>query len=173
MALASLVPATLFALAAPTPVPSPLPSYNWATSASPSLSTNPPPIDTVRTFVSNLLDTGNIEGMVCAIKFANFRNSGNLTLIAGHCGNNIDLVDRTSAGFEWRVLDGLLDPSDDVSTGIQDILGNGTSELVVHADLVEPVASGHCNAVWPVIYAWTSSNYANVSTQPQYAPWYQ
>jgi hypothetical protein len=171
IALISLVPATLFAQATPTPVPSPLSSYNWSTGASPSLAINPPPIDTVRTF-SNL-DTGNAEGMVCAVSFANFRNSGNLTLIAGHCGGTIDIVDRTAGGFEWRMLNGLPDASDDVSTGVQDLLGNGTSELVLHSYLTYGDGFSHCSTVWPTIYAWTNSNYANVSTQAQYASWYQ
>ncbi|HLW69964.1 MAG TPA: hypothetical protein VKS22_05020 [Candidatus Binataceae bacterium] len=176
----ALVPSLLFAAAMPTTVPSPLPtsvpsplsSYNWSTSASPSLAANPPPIDTVRTFITNL---GSTEGMVCAIKFANFRNSGNLTLIAGHCASSdIDIVDLTSAGFQWNALDAALpDASDDVTSGVQDLLGNGTSELVVHAYLAYPQVYGYCTTVWPVVYAWSGGSYANVSTQPQYAPFYQ
>lgn len=178
----SFVPSIMFAAAtqAPTPMPSataspaPLSSYNWSTSASPSLVTNPPPIDSVRSFFNVLDPSGGIEGMVCAAKFANFQNSGTLTMVVGHCtGNDLDFVDNTPAGFQWRTLIGLVDSSDNVSSGVQDLLGNGTSEIVVTNYLTRPMVYGQCTTTWPVIYAWDGTNYSNVSAQPQYAPWYE
>jgi hypothetical protein len=115
-----------------------------------------------------------IEGMVCAAKFANFQNTGTLTMVVGHCtGNDLDFVDNTPNGFQWRTLIGLQDSSDNVSSGVQDILGNGTSEIVVTNYLTRPMVHGQCTTTWPVIYAWDGTNYSNVSAQPKYASWYQ
>lgn len=178
----NFAPSLVFAAAtqAPTPMPrataspAPLSSYNWSTSASPSLATNPPPIDIVRAFFNILDPNAGIEGMVCAAKFANFQNSGTLTMVVGHCtGNDLDFVDNTPTGFQWRTLIGLVDSSDNVSSGVQDILGNGTSEIVVTNYLTRPMVYGQCTTTWPVIYAWDGTNYSNQSSQPQYASWYQ
>ena len=63
---------------------------------------------------------------------------------------------------------------DDVANGLQDILGNGSFELVLTEQFTDyDGGAGHCVAFWPVIYAWTGNIYNNVSGLAQYRIYYQ
>ncbi|HLW69963.1 MAG TPA: HEAT repeat domain-containing protein [Candidatus Binataceae bacterium] len=175
---ALLTPTLLFAQTTPTPTPvPPLSSYNWAISASPNLAANPPPLAVVTTFIQNV--DGFQADNLCAFKFVPLNPStGNLTLLAnpgdlGGCSSEIDIVDRTTAGFVWNETDGFRDSSSDVGTGPQDVLHNGGVELVVYSQITDYQGSSHCASSWPVIYAWTGTSYSYVSTQAQYQPFYQ
>ncbi len=172
---------SLNAFAQPTPTPTPAPplsSYNWAISATPSLATNPPPVATVINFINNL-SWHHYPG-VCAFRFVAMRPStGNLTLVANPCDSTppslIDIVDRTSTGFEYRDITGYRDnATDNVAGGITDILNNGSLELILDTQFTDyDGGAGHCVATWPVIYAWDGSNYSNVSAQSQYQSFYK
>jgi hypothetical protein len=176
---ALLAPTLLFAQATPTPTPAPpLSSYNWAITAPHNLATNPPSMATVTSFVNNLSDEQYPR--VCAVRFAPLRPStGNLTLIVNPCDDSpspgIDIVDRTSAGFEYRDVEGYRDTAtESVAAGPRDLAGNGALELILESALTDyDGGTGHCVATWPVIYAWDGSNYSNVSAQSQYRPFYQ
>jgi hypothetical protein len=115
---------------------------------------------------------------VCAFRFIPLRPStGNLTLLANPCdaGANPDIyiVDRIAVGFEFRDVTTFRYGDGDVGNGPVDILGNGTLELVLDAQLTDYEGAGHCAATWPVVYAWTGSSYTNVSAQSQFQPFYQ
>jgi hypothetical protein len=163
-------------------VPPPLSSYNWAVTASPNLATHPPPVDAIRKFMEQLEYHGrsNSETQVCSFRFVDLRHSGNLSLVVslddgrGTCGG-LHIVDRTAAGFQLHYgLPGLfLFGIDDVNQVVRDIVGDGRFELIFDSEFTDYEGADHCVAFWPVIYAWDGSNYANVSAQPRFRPFYQ
>jgi hypothetical protein len=59
----------------------------------------------------------------------------------------------------------------DVSDTIKDIRRNGDLQLVIDEDFTMDQGVAQCAASWPVIYAWTGRDYANVSAQ--FRPFYQ
>ena len=160
-----------------------LSSYDWAVTASPNLATHPPPVEAVRKFMEKLEYHGrsNSETQVCSFRFVDLRHSGNLSLVVslddggrGGCGV-LHIVDRTVAGFQLH--DGLsgnfLLGIEDVNQVVRDILGDGRFELIFDSEFTDYEGANHCFATWPVIYAWDGTNYAYVSTEPRFRPFYQ
>jgi hypothetical protein len=176
MPLILLMPATLRAGSTP-----PLSSYNWAVDASPNLANKPPPEEVVRKFMEQKLENGesNVGTRVCSFRFVDLRRAGNLTLLVtrwdgprGGCGG-LSIVDRTMAGFEEVSGEG----SDywginDVNEVVRDINRDGKLELVFYNQFTDYEGAAGA-ATWPVIYGWDGNNYANLSAQPRFRPFYE
>ncbi|HKN09105.1 MAG TPA: HEAT repeat domain-containing protein, partial [Pseudomonadota bacterium] len=106
---------------------------------------------------------------LCSFRFANLRHSGNLSLVAGMddsgrmlC-NAIHIVDKTPSGFEMYAGGGTRGCAHDIGKVVRDISGDGNLELVVDVDFTPFQGPVHCEATWPLIYAWTGAGYTNVS----------
>jgi uncharacterized repeat protein (TIGR01451 family) len=125
-----------------------------------------------RSVVWKFMNGGNSDngspgsGKVCEYRFADLRHSGTLSLVVSYDNggtadcNNVEVIDKVPAGFEYFDFDTTQDFSFD---SVQDINGDGRSELVVRGG----VAGGgvdHCTATWPIVYAWTGSGYSDVSS---------
>jgi hypothetical protein len=184
MALIATILAALFLLipgALCADVPPPLSSYNWAVTASPNLATHPPPVETIQKFVGQPLFKGESIGnaAVCSFAFADLRHAGNLTLLVtlydgghGGCGS-LYIIDRSAVGFQMHEGFNNLYGVDDVNQVVRDLNNDGKLELVFDREFTDYEGANHCFATWPVIYAWDGSNYANVSAQPRFRPFYQ
>jgi hypothetical protein len=151
--------------------PPALASADWSVNAPHNLAKYPPS----RKAVEELLDLGDTTASspsLCSFIFADLRHTGTLSLVAasdssgrGFC-NDIDIVDRIESGFEssgpppTEIGDGI-----DVSKLIQDISGDGRREVVVQMEVGGYQGGVHCGLEWQVIYAWTGTGYANVSTE--------
>jgi hypothetical protein len=161
--------------------PRPLSSYNWAVNASPNLANMPPPEEAVRKFMEQKHDNGesNIETRVCSFRFVDLRHAENLSLLVtrwdgprGGCGG-LSIVDRTAAGFQEVSGEGSdYYGFDDVNEVLRDINGDGKLELVFYNQFTDYEGAA-CAATWPVIYGWDGSNYANLSAQPRFRPFYE
>lgn len=146
---------------------------DWSTVNASPMSTNPPSVQDVTDLIS-YLQTPVIAGVptdtVCSFRFANLRNTGTLSLVAtvnegaGFC-NSIFIVDKTAGGFSINQVTGAKGCGQDLSTVVQDLSANGTYELVVDTNFTFDQGLDHCAASWPVIYGWTGSQYADVSSQ--------
>lgn len=149
-----------------------LASYNWSANASPSLANQPPPKRIVKAFLRKHLgfDADPGESIdLCSFRFVNLRDNGMLSLVFGtgvtdrpSC-REISIADKTPSGFELYEMTGALDAGSDISDSLQDIRKDGRFEFVLSESLAERQLG--CLATWPVIYAWTGSNYSNVSDQ--------
>src|SRR5258708_557453 len=132
-----LLPLTLLAESKPPP----LSSYNWAVNASPNLATNPPPEEAVRNFMVQK-DSG--ETGVCSFRFADLRHAKNLSLLVvlngngfhGGCGE-LDIIDRTPAGFEEHSGKFNIFGGDDLHGGAPAINGAGKLELIFDSEFTD------------------------------------
>ncbi len=100
---------------------------------------------------------------ICAFSFADLRHSGSLSLVYGL--DTIDrpstcatyVVDKTPSGFElYAGAGGELKKAEDLGK-------DGKTELVLDTGIGS--IQGQCYASWTAIYAWTGTNYTNVSDQ--------
>jgi hypothetical protein len=155
-------------IAAPPPT---LAVSDWSVNVPYSLAKKPPSLKEVAELLG--LENATASGSsLCSFTFANLRRTGTLSLVAafdssgrGFC-NDIEIVDRTAFGFESTDLPTTeIGQGVDVSKLIKDISGNGQLELVINTTVGGYQGGVHCGVEWPVIYAWTGSNYADVSTQ--------
>lgn len=152
-------------------------SYDWSTTASPNLAQNPPPTKLVENLIRSieLAGTGfSIMGdkdgeYVCSFKFADLRNDGVLSLVAGigvidrpSC-RSITIIDKTKSGLETCGSGGQIGAGGDVPAQIQDLNHDGHFELLFPYGLA--TLEQQCAANWTAIYAWTGDNYTNVSDQ--------
>jgi hypothetical protein len=158
--------------------PQNLAAYNWAVNASPNLATNAPSARVIESFTrfvehsalgeSFLGDKGGTE--ICSYRFANLRNDGFFSLVVGiglkqrpGCGD-VDIIDKAKSktGFElfWS---GGLHAGSDIPGSIEDLGSDGKLEFLLRDTLGS--IRGRCSANWTTIYAWTGSNYTNVSAQ--------
>jgi hypothetical protein len=159
-----LLPASSPAHAAPAE-PS-LASANWSTNSSSSLATNPPSDRTVLEFVYRL-ERESWSGL-CFSRFVDLRHSGNLSFVLsvsdGRFCYGTTVIDKTASGFEVYNFEGA-----HFSNGpeIKDLLANGNLELIVDTEFTpyRGTNTRPCLATWPVIYAWTGTTYADVSSQ--------
>ncbi len=158
-----------------------LASLDWSVKASPNLSSHPPsPKELVR-FVASIENgvTGDtllgVEGgtYICSFGFADFRQSGNLSLIVGigvvnrpSC-RQIEVIDKTGAGFDLYQSGGSTGSGDDIPSKIKDLKHDGNVEFLLETGLGS--LTDRCSAKWTSIYAWERDNYRNVSDRfPQY-----
>ncbi len=102
---------------------------------------------------------------LCWFKFADLRHSGNLSLAVVYDNggtadcNNFDVIDKTPAGFEDFDF---FNPGDSFFESIEDINGDGNHQLIVGRGFAS-AGRDHCTAIWPVVYAWDGTGYADVS----------
>ena len=68
----------------------------------------------------------------------------------------VHIIDKTPSGFELYGVDSYYAKT-------ADLHGTGISELIANKDLTSYEGGNHCQAEWPVIYAWTGAGYSNVS----------
>lgn len=110
---------------------------------------------------------------VCDFRFADLRHLGTLSLVAvidvsgrGFC-SSMEIFDRTDKAASGFVESS--SPADllgDLRDAIQDIGHDGNLELVLDGSLAESETHElDCFPEWPVIVAWTGSNYTDVSSQ--------
>jgi len=149
-------------------------SVDWSVSASPNLAKNPPPQKIVEDFFSSFQDPEDAAeaeeagAYVCSFQFADLRRDGSLSLVAGmgikdrpSC-RGMTIVDRTKSGFESYGAGGEIGSGSDVSEQIRDLHHDGHLEILLDYGLA--VFEQRCAANWTAIYAWTGSNYTNVSS---------
>jgi hypothetical protein len=141
-------------------------SADWSVKNPHSLVSNPPAADIVWAFVNYLHDVGHL----CDFRFADLRHSGNLSLVvvidtgatAGCAGTQI--FDKTASGFEHYYIPA--ESGDSLRDNIQDINHDGRYELILWGELAPTeTQSLSCKAEWPMIFAWTGTAYADVSSQ--------
>jgi hypothetical protein len=172
-----------FSLSMPIPVnagaaPPTLASADWSVNGAHNLASNPPSLDAVQDFYDRAFGTEESGVKVCEFRFADLRNSGNLSLIVSvdpegrqwpEC-NQLYIFDRTPRGFESYETDRAY--GQDLVNSVLDINHDGRHELVLWGGLA-PVATGFergrlqltCNAQWPLVFAWTGNGYSEVSDQ--------
>ncbi len=144
-----------------------------------NLASNPPSLDAVQNFYDRTFghDCFNCVN-VCEFRFADLRNSGNLSLIITvnpkgrqlpEC-NELYIFDKTPTGFELYDTDGAY--GDDLPNSLLDINHDGRHELVLWDDLTGYInwerAPGYgvgCEAKWPLIFAWMGNGYSEVGDQ--------
>jgi hypothetical protein len=151
-----------------------LASYDWSVSASPGLAKNSPPQELVEDFLRSFQTTDDAAlakeaGVyVCSFQFADLRHDGFLSLVAGvgikdrpSC-RAVTIIDRMKSGFESFGSGGQIGAGSDISKQIRDLHHDG------HLEFLLDYGSGdfpqRCAANWTAIYAWTGSNYTNVSS---------
>jgi hypothetical protein len=152
-------------------------SADWSVNAAHSLASNPPSLDAVEDFTGRAIGESeeNPPVDVCEFRFADLRNSGNLSLIVsvstGRFGClELDILDRTPTGFELYRAKGAV--GHDLANSVLDINHDGRHELVLWDDLTGYInwvrAPGYgvgCEAKWPLIFTWMGNGYSEVSDQ--------
>jgi hypothetical protein len=119
--------------------------------------------DTVSKFINSLPGVSGVIH-VCAFQFADFHNSGELSLVVSDDGggtadcNDVDILEKSGAGTEIYSFSGFFDE-------VKDINGDGHQELIIDQVFAAGSQTGHCTATWPVIYAWNGNGYADVSSK--------
>ena len=148
-----------------------LASMDWSVKAPNSLVKEPPSRQAVEELLQ-LGDTYKSSPSLCSFTFADLRQTGSLSLVVGYDSsgrgfcNDIDIVDRTGSGFESSSLPpAAIGQGEDVSKLTKDINGDGQLELVVNMLIGGYQGGTHCGLEWPVVFAWTGSSYADVSSQ--------
>jgi len=153
-------------------------SANWSVNGAHNLASKPPSLDAVQDFYDHALGVSEeFASKVCEFRFADLRNSGNLSLIATvnpegrqwpEC-NQLYIFDRTPTGFEHRETDSAY--GDDLPNSVLDINHDGRHELILWGELA-PFAAGlfnhnglGCDAKWPLVFAWTADGYSEVGDQ--------
>jgi hypothetical protein len=145
---------------------------DWSVNAARNLASNLPSLDAVQNFYDRANGDDAPWVKVCEFRFADLRNSGNLSLILtvepGSWGCTVlDIFDKTPTGFEVYAGGAY---GQDLANSLLDMGDNGRHELLLGADLA-PYATGAvfgrlgCKAEWPLIFAWTGSTYSDVSDQ--------
>jgi hypothetical protein len=165
---------TLHAAGAKAANPQNLASYDWSVLKSPNLAKNPPPQKVVEDFISSFEDREDAAldkeaGVyVCSFQFADLRRDGFLSLVFGvgikdrpSC-RGVTIIDRTKSGFESYGAGGEIDSGSDISEQIRDLHHDGHLEFLLDYGGAE--FPQRCAANWTAIYAWTGSNYTNVSS---------
>jgi len=161
--------------------PEDLVKADWSVNAAHNLASNPLSLDAIEDFTRRALGHDEEDRVdVCEFRFADLRNSGNLSLITTvnpggrqipEC-NEIDIFDRTSTGFELY-SSGASDHAvgHDLANSVLDINHDGRHELVLWGNLAPYVTgyqgpgSSFCYAEWPLIFAWTGNGYSEVGDQ--------
>ena len=141
-----------------------LAAADWSVQSPHSLLVNPPSDDGVLTLLNKLTYIPGSYTRICSSRFADLRHSGTLSLIVsasdgGVC--DLQIIDKTASGFVLYDVDS----SRDSNIELKDIDENGGLELIADVDLTSYDGAGHCEATWPVVYAWTGSGYIDVSNQ--------
>ncbi len=139
-------------------------SLDWSVKAPHNLAASPPPDDVIKSFMSELHDLPGYPIGICYARFADLRRSGTLSLVVSESDGrfcHIIAVDKIAGGFTMYAFN--LAHFADVPE-IKDLGRDGNLELIVPTDFTGYYGAQHCMAQWPVIYAWTGSNYSDVSS---------
>ncbi len=135
---------------------------DWSATSAHNLATNPPSDKAVLDFIKKLHNVSDdTSASLCSFEFSDLRNRSNLSLVASWASGrvcSVEIIDKTASGFE--VYD-----TDISSFEVRDLDGNGTLGLIGRVDLTYYHGAPHCQATWPVIYAWTGSGYDDVSSK--------
>lgn len=144
--------------------PADLASADWSVKAPTSLAAKFPSDEAVMEFMSKIYEVKGPPLNICYARFFDLRHSGNLSLVVAEYGGrpcDLTVVDKTDGRFEMYSFDlafGAKGPE------IRDLAGDGNLEIIVPTDFSSYYGAQHCIASWPVIYAWTGSNYSDVSS---------
>jgi hypothetical protein len=154
-------------------------SADWSVNGAHNLASNPPSLDAVQDFYDRAFGSEESWVKVCEFRFADLRNSGNLSLIvtadpggrqSPEC-NELDIFDRTPTGFELYHTDAAY--GQDLANSVLDINHDGRHELILWGDLLNAtgyydskrVSEVGCDAEWPLVFAWTGNGYSEVSVK--------
>jgi len=155
-------------------------SADWAVNAAHNLASNPPSLDAVEDFTGRAIGESeeNPPVDVCEFRFADLRNSGNLSLIVsvstGRFGcTELYIFDRTPTGFElYKSEAAYAAVGHDLGNSVLDINHDGRHELVLWGDLTgyinwerTPGYGVGCEAKWPLIFTWMGNGYSEVGDQ--------
>jgi hypothetical protein len=163
--------------------PPKLAAQDWSVKASPNLTRKPPKMKTLVDFLNWVLESAGEQdpdigmgesdeehaGYVCSFHFADLRDNGSLSLIAGigvpdrpSC-RDVYVIDKTASGFEVFITGGSIGDGENVSSSIKDLKHDGHLEYVYDDSLSSQATN--CVPSWPVVYAWRGDGYKNVSDQ--------
>jgi hypothetical protein len=154
-------------------------SADWSVNGAHNLASNPPSLDAVQDFYDRAFGEEESFVKVCEFRFADLRNSGNLSLIVTvnpegrqwpEC-NQLFIFDKTPTGFELYNTDAAY--GQDLANSVLDINHDGRHELVLWGDLLTPtgyennrrVSEVGCDAEWPLVFTWTGNGYSEASDQ--------
>lgn len=154
-------------------------SADWSVKGARNLASSPPSLDAVQDFYDRAFGIKEPFVKVCEFRFADLRNSGNLSLIVTvnpegrqtpEC-NQLFIFDRTPTGFELYNTDAAY--GQDLANSVPDINHDGRHELVLWGDLLTPTGYENnrrmsevgCDAEWPLVFAWTGNGYSEVGDQ--------
>ncbi|MFZ0889333.1 MAG: HEAT repeat domain-containing protein [Candidatus Binataceae bacterium] len=142
-----------------------LAAADWSVKSPYSLATNPPSDDAMLALLNKLTPYGELhqKDTICSSRFADLRRSGNLSLVVSVGDGRFcypSIIDKTASGFEHYMFQ----PHTGIEK-IEDLAGNGNLEVIVDTGFTGYYGVHHCEAFWPVIYAWTGSGYTDVSSQ--------
>ena len=173
-----------FSLSMPIPVnaggaPPAVASADWSVNGAHNLASKPPSLDAVQDFYDGAFGIEEPFVRVCEFRFADLRNSGNLSLIVTvnpegrqwpEC-NQLFIFDKTPTGFELYNTDAAY--GQDLANSVLDINHDGRHELVLWGDLLNAtgyyqskrVSEVGCDAKWPLVFAWTGNGYAEVGVK--------
>ena len=159
--------------------PPALASADWSVNGARNLASNTPSLDAVQDFYDRAFGIEESFVKVCEFRFADLRNSGNLSLIvtadpggrqSPEC-NELDIFDRTPTRFELYNTDATY--GQDLANSVLDINHDGRHELILWGDLLNAtgyydskrVSEVGCDAEWPLVFAWTGNGYSEVGDQ--------
>ncbi len=143
-------------------------SADWSVKQAETL--NGEPEQVVWNFINSLWGgLGPNVGGLCSFKFADLRHNGHLSLVVSYSNggtsdyNLVDIFDKVPGGFEdFEVASNGPGVYFD---GVKDLNGDGHYEVIVDGHFAGGGSIDHCEATWPVIYAWTGDGYGDVSRQ--------
>ncbi|HUY20673.1 MAG TPA: hypothetical protein VMV15_15775 [Candidatus Binataceae bacterium] len=160
----------LFAFSA-SAAPPDIASVDWSVKAPHNLAANRPSDGAIKAFMSELDGVPDQPDSICYAKFVDLRGSGTLSLVVSQSDGrfcHLNVVDKTAGGFDvydFNFAHFVAAPE------IKHLGGDGKLELIAPVDLTGYEGAQHCIAIWDVIYAWTGSDYTDVSSQ--YKHYYQ
>ncbi len=152
-----------------------LAAADWSTGGPESLLKRPPSKKLVEQFAATVEKVAKgdtllgVEGgtYICSFRFADLRHNGTLSLVAGigvvdrpSC-RDLDVIDKTMAGFELYQSGGAIGSASDVARSIRDLRNDGHLEFLLLVGL--GVLQNRCAAGWTGVFAWTGDDYTNVS----------
>jgi len=144
-----------------------LATADWSVKSPHSLAANPPSNGAVLALLNKVETLPGVDAIyfgICSARFADLRHSVNLSLVISASDGRrcyLSIIDKTSSSFEHYAFN----QAGEVEA-IQDLTGNGNVELVLNT--APPGDLGHagpCIPAWPAIFAWTGSDYSDVSNQ--------
>jgi hypothetical protein len=143
-----------------------LASADWSLHAAHNLAKNPPAPEAVVTFLRKLNGTPEYPDHVCYARFADLRGSGTLSLVVSESGGKYCdplVIDRTAGGYQKYSFENTTSYAGGID--VADLGRDGHQEIIVETTLAgsSPTLAS-CLPTLEVIYAWTGTNYTDVSS---------